>query len=198
MVESEIESSFFINYWIDASFLNGYFNAQLSCGEISEIGSTISFNSYYCNDPTFTVLNFTGYANTRSIIIGDHSFKSTYSFVVSNMIRLESLNIGKYNFVISKDLTLLSSFSISGCPTLFTITIEENSFLYYGNTVSIINCERWVDITLLGNNFLPAHMFEVRNLYYLRTLDIGDNCFPSLREIRFVSIDSFIVSNRSE
>lgn len=114
------------------------------------------------------------------------------------MIRLESLNIGKYNFVISKDLTLLSSFSISGCPTLFTITIEENSFLYYGNTVSIINCERLVDITLLGNNFLPAHMFEVRNLYYLRTLDIGDNCFPSLREIRFVSIDSFIVSNRSE
>lgn len=106
-----------------------------------------------------SVLKLTGLVRLNRIVMGDRCFGSVRSFAIIDLKQLTDLEIGEHCFTYSTNYTSIETSSrtdgvcqIADCPVLHSIVISSFTFADY-------------------------HSFELNNLPFLQTVELGESCF---------------------
>lgn len=91
----------------------------------------ISTVSNVCNDERITQWRLSIYTNLRALVVADGCFKFITDFVLKGFHFLETIDVGSHSFSACDGVPQTSrhsSFMVTNCPRLQTITIGASSF----------------------------------------------------------------------
>ena len=121
----------------------------LTCSEITDTSQfqslsyfvkTITVNDDSCNSASSTSLLLDGFPVLTHVTIGKYALKNVQEFDISSLPSLQAIQIGRCSlsttcYDIPSALSTTPRLSISNCPNLKSISIEDYSFSQY----SILN-----------------------------------------------------------
>ena len=122
-------------------------------------------NLYFCGygneEEDLTVLDFSsfGFTHLRSITIGNECFENVRLFVLDGLDNLESVEIGKWCFVVSGNDS------------------EEEEEEHDDGICRITNCPNLTQLKIGNASFGDFNQFELSNVNSLKSITFGDYCF---------------------
>ena len=113
--------------------------------------SSIMIPNWTCNDPDYTLFDFSRFKEVESIEIGSDCFSFVSKFVVDGLERLQTLKIGSNSFTQcrndnGKDTS--KSFHIRNCKKLRSIEIGMFSFADFAGPWELQNLQDLESITI--------------------------------------------------
>ena len=140
-----------------------------------------------CNEPLYTVFDFSRFEELEQLVISNDSFLYVQTFVIDGLNSFKILKIGSNCFTKEKlkhENDPDRSFHIVNCPLLETIDIGSGSFVDYGGEFELSNLPSLLTLSIGtleedSYNFFSCQSFALKNLCSLKSVVLGKFVFQN-------------------
>ena len=112
------------------------------------------------NTPDFVHLNLSRLTGLEELTIGDNSFRYVREFEVDGLPHLRSLQIGANSFADQTE-GVVHSFRVAHCTSLYSIYIDLESFLSYGD-VFVLSDLPVLNSFQVGSSVMKYASFQIK------------------------------------